>query len=193
MTLCDKCGKEIGEEETITQVIPPYKDAQPIYLCEECAKKADEYFQTATEKPSVDLSYGKAILFGFVSALICSIIWYGCVVYTSLQFGFVAVGVGYIISLAVVEGSQTLNGHKLKWISAGCTLFSMAISQYLIGHYHYSLYLIGQGYPPPSIILSLGEIWYILSSDILNNPASIFFWLIAISEAYILPIRWRPG
>ena len=45
------------------------------------------------------------------------------------QFGFIAIGVGYFIAFAVVEGSQTLNGQQLKWISAGLTLFAMIFSQ----------------------------------------------------------------
>ena len=127
-----------------------------------------------------------------MAAVLSSLFWYGCVVYTHFQFGFIAIAVGYFIAFAVVEGSQTLNGQQLKWISAGLTLFAMVFSQYMISHYYYTSYLVSEGMQSPPLILPLGEAAYVLYTDIVNEPASLFFWLLAISEAYVLPIKWRP-
>jgi len=191
LTVCDRCGKTIQEADKYTQVIPPGKDS-PVYLCEECSQIAYDYFKATTEKKPIDSSLGVVILYGFVAAVLCSLTWYGCVIYTHFQFGFIAIAVGYFVAFAVVEGSKTLNGQQLKWISAGLTLFAMIFSQYLISHYYYSAYLILEGYQAPSLLLPLDEVAYIIFTDVINDPASLFFWLLAVSEAYILPVRWRP-
>lgn len=69
---------------------------------------------------------------GLVASLLCAIIWDKFSYYTGWQFGYAAIGVGYIVGLAVVFGAGKKYGISLQVISALLSLSGILLGQTLM-------------------------------------------------------------
>jgi hypothetical protein len=130
------------------------------------------------------VNYLGAILLGFAAAVLASLLWYGFVVLTNIQFGLVAVIIGWAIGFGVVKGSGNQRGFGLVVISLALTLFAMMYSLYLVIR-HFINEETGEALFPifaDPIVMVMLNVAYI-KEDLLT----LLFWAIALYGAYKLP------
>jgi hypothetical protein len=141
--------------------------------------------ETVEEKPT---NYAGAVMAGLIAAIVAAFVWYGFVVLTKIQFGLIAVGVGFLVAFAVVIGSGGGHGVGLQLIAIGMVLVSMIFSEFLIARYFINQLLAqaGGGEVIP-IFASLGTIFDIAFLSLKEDPISLLFWGIAVFEAWKIP------
>jgi len=130
------------------------------------------------------VNYLGAILLGFAAALLASLLWYGFVILTNIQFGLIAVIIGWAIGFGVVMGSGNKRGAGLVVISLLLTLFAMMYSQYLVIR-HFVNKEAGEavlGIVADPVSLVVVNMIYI-KEDLLT----LLFWAIALYGAFKLP------
>ena len=66
---------------------------------------------------------------GFVAAILCAVLWDKIAYYTGYQFGYAAIGVGFVVGTAVVFGAGKKHGIPLQIISALMALFGIALGE----------------------------------------------------------------
>jgi hypothetical protein len=73
----------------------------------------------------------KGFACGLIAALVCAFIWDKVAYYTSHEFGYAAIGVGFVVGTAVVLGASGKSGRSLQLVSALLALFGILLGQTL--------------------------------------------------------------
>jgi hypothetical protein len=141
--------------------------------------------QAETENPNLIL----AVLAGLAAAVAGVLVWYGVVVITKYQLGFIAVGVGWLVAMAVVFGSGRMRGPALQAISIAITLVALVMSEYLIVRYALTEFLAEQGFTEVALFLPLGAMLELVVASIQENLFTLIFWAIALWAAFSTPAR----
>ena len=124
---CAGCGAGIPQGQAV-MVRGKDKKAPPKTICPNCATALQETFEAETENPNL---LG-ALILGLSAAVVSALVWYLFVALTRYQIGFVAVGVGFLIGVAVRFGAGSQRGIALQFISVAIALLAMGTSEYLI-------------------------------------------------------------
>jgi hypothetical protein len=132
-----------------------------------------------------------ALVLGLSAAVISALVWYLFVVLTHYQIGFVAVGVGLLIGVAVRFGAGGKRGITLQFISVAIALLAMGTSEYLIIHYFAVQALAEEGYTDIPLILPVGLMLRLIVESIKSDPLTLLFWGIAAWEAFAIPGKRR--
>jgi hypothetical protein len=183
MSICSACGTEIAlGSEMIIQV----KNRRET-LCQSCAVKVENEFQAETEGANIP----GALFIGVVAALLAGAAWFGIVVATKYEVGFLAMGLGWVVGMAVMFGSGKKRGAPLQIIGAVITLVTMIGSEYFILRYLILQELIKEGYDVAQAPLFLGisETIDLMVEYIKAEPTTLLFWVIAVWEAFVIPAR----
>lgn len=161
-----------------------------------CTPHAVEYqgFPTAEEQIARQTSEPdmlRALAFGLVAALVGAGIWYGIVVTTQYEVGFVAILIGWLVGRAVVLGSGGKRGLRLQGLSVAIALAAMA------GAYYFSLQHAVVGYVTETygaaaaatvpLFLPLDATADVMTSSLQDDPIELVFWAIAIYAAFRVP------
>lgn len=77
----------------------------------------------------------QAVVAGLLSSIISALIWMGIVVVTDREIGYVALGLGWLVGLAIKFGTGGKVGMKLQVIAAGFSLFGIFIAKYFTFYY----------------------------------------------------------
>lgn len=185
METCGVCGNSVAQEQ-VTLVRGKKKNAV-VSMCPNCVAEAERAFDAETKNPAI----GVAILVGLGAATVSALIWYGLVVGTNYLVGWIALGVGWLVGQAVIIGSGKKRGTALQVISVLITIFAMALAEYLIVRHFVILGLKEQGYTSFKTFLPLGTTLSMIGQGIKTEPVTLFFWLIALAEAFAIPRRRR--
>jgi tetratricopeptide (TPR) repeat protein len=186
MPTCAACGAEILAGQKVV-VRGKDKKASPKIICTNCAAALEKAFRAETENPNLVGAIG----LGFGAATISALVWYLFVILTHYQLGFVAVGVGFLIGLAVILGSGGKRGTILQLISAAITLLTMGISEYLIVRHFSVQALAEEGYTGIPLVLPVNLAMNVIAEGIKSNPLTLLFWGIAAWEAFAIPGKRR--
>lgn len=173
--VCSNCGVEIPAGQGV-RLAAKEKEASKL-LCSNCAAALEAAFQAETEEPNLIGAVG----LGLGAAIVSCLAWYAIVVLSKYQVGFVAVGVGWVVAQGVMFGAGRKRGMVPQVISAALTLVAMLLSEYFIIRYFYY-----EGISVP-ILLSLDEIWYLITLGIQEDPITLLFWGIALLTAFTWP------
>ena len=187
MVTCAACGNEIpiGQEVTLRG---SEANAPPITVCQSCARAAERELDVAAESPNLI----RALLLGLGAAAISSVVWYGIVVVTQYQLGFIALGVGWLVGQAVVLGAGRQRGLRLQILSVAIALIAMIISEYLIVRHFVARALAADGYADVPLLLPANAMLGLIVESVKEDPLTLLFWGIAAWEAFIIP-RLRPA
>jgi len=181
MKKCANCGKDIPEIKLAYTKIIPGVDS-PVILCKECAKLFTYKEKSSFSTKNILYGLGLGIMAGFVSSLI----WYGFVVLTELMLGWIAIGVGWLVTKAMIYGSGGKRGIPIQISSAIIVILSLSFSEYLIVRHFVVIALKEQGISGIPLIMPISEIVYSVFEGIKLNPITLIFWFIAVIEAVTL-------
>ena len=176
---CANCKRAInaGEQHTYKG-----KNGTDVYLCSDCKTQINEAFK----KEAREVNLPKALLGGFVAAVLGCIAWFGIEVITGFQIGYVAVGLGYLIIRGILYGSGNRRNSQLQIIGVILALLAIVAANYFIG-VHDLISYAGQHYPnaPQDRVLTVS-----LSAAATNffqyaiDPIGLFIWGIALYIVY---------
>jgi hypothetical protein len=156
-------------------------------ICANCAASIERELEAETENPNILV----AVLAGLAAAVIGTLVWYGVVVITEYQVGFIAVGVGWLVAMGVVLGSGRKRGRALQAISVAITLAALVVSEYLIVR-HFAVELLAEeGITGLPLLLPLGLMIDLVVTSIGENLITLVFWAIAFWAAFSTPARRR--
>ena len=184
MTTCQLCEADIPEGHQV-EVRGKSKRDQNAIICSNCASGIEQRLQAETENPNLIL----AVLAGLAAAAAGTLIWYGVVVITNYQVGFIAVGVGWLVAMAVVFGAGRKRGPALQAISVAITLVALIFSEWLILRYVFIQALAEQGFTEVALFWPLGAMLELVVTSIQENLFTLIFWAIALWAAFSTPAR----
>ena len=120
-----------------------------------------------------------------VAGVIASALWYAIVAFTSIQIGFVAIAVGWLVGTGAVLGARGRGSIWLSGVSVAVTVLALGVSEYLIS-YHWVTRDLGMSFSvlqPPDVILE------IVIAVLQEDPLTLVFWGFAIVASALIPFK----
>jgi|GEM_PF-897687 len=126
---CAQCGKEGTSDDLFSY---PGKDGGEIQLCAACREKINADVENEAKK----VNMGGAIGLGVIAALMGGMVWYFFTILTGLEFGYLAIGLGYLVGNGVYYGAGKNRSQKLQIVSGVLTIIAIFIAEwYIFNHY----------------------------------------------------------
>ncbi len=155
-------------------------------FCPRCYDDIKNVLHDSLAEQSQNINYPGAVAGGLLGGLMAALIWWGFVTVTNIQFGLVAVIIGW----AAGKGVLILSGHKraqsLQLIAVGLTLISYGMATYWVSRTFIHQYfaendLVGSLplFPPPALFM-----------DVVSTGFQLFdviFLAIALWQAWKMP------
>lgn len=184
MSTCSVCGEVLEPGNTVL-IQGKRKNDPPEAVCSGCAETTER----ALEAEATEVSIFGGALGGIAGALLSAIIWYLVVVMTRLQIGYIAIAFGWIVAQGVIFGAGGKRGPALQMISLVFTLAGLVTSEYFISMFLFNDFLVEAGVSELTLptLLPVGDMVLFLFDNIAANPITLFFWAIALLEAFIIP------
>lgn len=174
---CEGCGT--SGQATEGWLFRPTKEG-PVALCPSCAVKTQQEFEQQTR----DVNMPQAVLYGALAALIGAGVWYGLVIASNFKLGIVAVGLGWLVGVAVVRGAGNKRSFHLQILGGLLALFGLGVGEYLtINHFAREAFEDFSGWLTLEQFIQIYPL--ILAEG--NWVLDIVFYLIALYEGYIQP------
>lgn len=129
-------------------------------------------------------SYLTSIILGLFFGIIGSLIWFGAVILTEYQIGFVAIGVGWLVGFGILLGSGKKKSNKLLAIGIIVSFLSILFGEYLIANYYLVQYLIEEGIISSFTLLNPFNVILVVFELIPEDPLTLLFWGIAVWFTY---------
>jgi hypothetical protein len=107
---CPRCRRTLGEE---------YFETRGRMICRACAEDLNG---------SGGVAWFRALAFGVVAALAGTLVWFLVGKLLHSELGLVAIGVGFLIGLAVRRGSRGRGGWRYQALAVGLTYVSITAS-----------------------------------------------------------------
>ncbi len=184
-------AEQEAEKLTCAQCEAPVPSGQEVrtenaVFCEPCFTQIKNLLETSLALQSQGINYLGAVGGGVIGGLLSALVWWGFVTLTNIQFGLVAVIIGW----AVGKGVVILSGHKralqLQLISVGLTIISYGMATYWVTRTFANRYYAEQG-----MNLSLPLIPPVdLYLDVVTTGFELFdliFLAIALWQAWKMP------
>ena len=83
---------------------------------------------------SAEINYFLAVLLGTAAAAVSAGVWYGLVVMTGWMIGYIAIGIGFLVGIAVKYGAGR-GAMALQVLGAALSLIAIFAGDYPIIHY----------------------------------------------------------
>ena len=180
--VCKNCQKSVPTAEAHAF---RGKKGEDIYICSACKQQIDAAFRKETENPNL---YAATAL-GVVAGIVAGIVWYLVESLSGYRIGYIALGAGYLVGLAVVWGAGKKRGPVLQLISVVITLFSVCGASYFSALYYVNKY-VGEELAKQGKQL-LSYIWVSpFHPNLLKmiiSPMGVLIWSIAFYIAFRVP------
>lgn len=178
---CLNCGKQGTTETFLTY---SGNDGNDVHMCHDCKEKINIELQKETS----GYNWFGSICLGLIAALVGGIIWYYITIGTGKEFGYVALGLGYLIGVAVIKGSGNKRGVKLQVAAGVLTLVAIFFSEYAIFTHVINEYILQHVSEYPgytgTVYLSLFDTDFLQS---LLSPIGLVIYAIGAYIAYSQP------
>ena len=132
-SVCSECGK-VGTSEDL--FLYKTKAGEEVHLCADCRKKINDSIEAEEKKVNI----GGAIGLGSIAAIVGGVIWFYITIGTEREFGYVALGLGYLIGYAVVLGAGKNRSKQLQVIAGLLTLASIFVTEWYIQNHFLNAY-----------------------------------------------------
>ncbi len=133
------------------------------------------------QKQSVD--YHRALLYAIPAGILAAILWAVIVIVTGWEFGLIAITIGYLVGYAAYFGAGKKGNQVLQVASAGISLVSIFIGEYLITNHYWYKQLIAEGIETQYFL----KVWPVVVGTIdyvIEDPITLIFWAIALYAGY---------
>ena len=91
-------------------------------ICADCKTGLNQYVESGSKKAR----FLKATALGGLAALVGGILWAVFIVTTNSMWGFVAIGLGYLVGIAVRKGSEGRGGRAYQFLGLGLVYMAVA-------------------------------------------------------------------
>jgi hypothetical protein len=126
---CQECGKEELSENLYSFAGKGKKD---VVVCKNCLDKINDMYKAETK--NINLPLG--LITGIVAAVVAGIAWYLVAVTTKTEFGYLALGIGYLIGYAVFWGAGKKRGIQLQLAAVVLTIISLVVAEaFILAHF----------------------------------------------------------
>ena len=186
MAICSNCMAEIPAGDEVLVAGKSRREPNTI-LCANCASTVEQALEAETKDPNLPV----AILLGIAAAVAGALIWYAIVALTNYQLGIAAVGVGYLVGLAVLFGAGKKRGPTLQVIAVVITLIAMVAGEYLTVRHFAVKALAEGGTTGVPLFLPLRSMFDLVIVGIKEDPITLLFWALALYTAFSVPGRRR--
>lgn len=180
--ICANCQKSVPGAEAHSF---RGKKGEDVYICSSCKQEIDVAYQKETQSPNL---FGATAL-GIGAGIVAGLVWYLVQILTGYSIGYIALGAGYLIGLAVVWGSGKKRGPVLQLISAGITLLSVYGASYFSALYYINKYVAQEAAKQGQEIVS-----YVLVPPfhpellkMIISPIGVLIWGLALYIAFRVP------
>lgn len=110
---CSACKRPLTGE---------YYLAGGVKICADCKAGFHQYLESGSKKAR----FLKAALLGGLAALVGGALWATFIVTTNSMWGFVAIGLGYLVGIAVRKGSEGRGGRAYQFLGLGLVYLAVA-------------------------------------------------------------------
>lgn len=190
---CSMCHKEgttdqffalRTKEKTKSFSIGKTQPASTIYLCSECREKTNKVFEEETKNPN----YILGTIAGLAGALVGGLVWYFIAISAGWEFGYISIGLGYLVGTGVHYGSGKKRSHSLQGISAAITLIAIFVTEKFIFDHSINAYLQANldKYPGAVGQVFSGSFFDATFLQSLVSPIGLVIYAIGIYYAYRL-------
>ncbi len=177
---CAVCSKKIDSLGAYTILKTSKSGKIETVLCPQCS----EQFQDRPEQETLNPNYPIAFIAGIAGAAVAGIIWYYFVILTEIQFGLVAVLMGWLVGKSVVWGAGNKRGERLQYLSVSLTIIAIIFSEYLVLN-HYFIEEFGSEYGNLTFDDFITAYGYYFSDA--SGFFNFIFYAIALWQAYKTP------
>ncbi len=183
---CDQCQIAIAGGEEIR--------TDNAVFCPRCFDEIKRVLNDSLAEQSQNINYLGAAAGGLLGGMIAALIWWGFVTVTNIQFGLVAVIIGWAAGKGVVIMSGHKRSQSLQLMAVGLTLVSYGLATYWVSRTFIHQYIAENDlvwtlplFPPPGLFL-----------DVVSTGFQIFdviFLAIALWQAWKMPAPFvlKPG
>ena len=95
-----------------------------------CANCREQVLQEIHAGEATPAQLNLAIGFGVVAAVTCGALWALLAAQTDREFGFAAVGVGYVAGACVFIASGRKRGRNLQWVALASAVLGLFVGKY---------------------------------------------------------------
>lgn len=180
---CSECGKEGTSKELF---LYKGKDGAEVHLCADCRQKINDTIENEEKK----VNMAGAIGLGAVAAIVGGVIWYYITIFSQREFGYVALGLGYLIGYGVYFGAGKNRAHKLQIIAGVLTLVTIFLTEWYIQNYFLNEYfgLHPEEFPnfTPGLPIELPMFSSVFLESLLS-PIGLLIYAIGAYVAYQFP------
>ena len=180
---CSMCGKEGTTDQFVTL---QSKKGERAYLCTECREKTNAALEAETKNPNLIGAIG----LGIIASIIGGILWYFITVAIEREFGYIALGLGYVIGLGVLFGSGKKRGQTLQIIAVVLTLATIFVAEHFIFNHFANEYVQANLAEFPGIEAgdTVSVPWFepVFLKE-LASPIGLLIYAIAAYVAYRVP------
>ncbi len=180
--VCASCSKSLPGAEAHSF---RGKKGEDVFFCPECKQKIDAELAAETADPNL---FG-AIVLGALAGLAAGAVWFLVEALTGYRVGYIALGAGYLVGLAVVWGSGKKRGSALQLVSVAITLLAVCGASYFSAIYNVNKYLAGEAAGEGEKLASY--IWISpFHPELLKmvvSPMGVLIWGIALYIAFRVP------
>ncbi|MEI7741350.1 MAG: hypothetical protein WCJ29_02495 [bacterium] len=109
---CLQCGKVGIASDFFTY--HGQKKGEDSYLCATCR----EQVKVQLEEEAKSVNMWRAFAYGAGAAIVSGAIWYAFTLGSNMEYGIIAIGVGYLVAVGVFHGAGKKRSRKLQILSA---------------------------------------------------------------------------
>lgn len=177
---CARCQQQIPAGQYYSYTDNTRAD---VFLCSICREQIEQ----ALEAEGTHANLLTATLCGLAAGLVVGAAWHAIVVVTGYEIGYVAIGAGWLIGMAVHVGAGRKRAVPLQALSAGITLLTLLVANYFTFLHALRKYLMAQkmaGYSGQFFFVSPLEPAFLQH---LVSPMGLLIWAIALYVAFSVP------
>ena len=183
---CVDCKKE-GDSETFFRY--QKNKGGDMYLCAECR----DTLNARMEADAKNTPMWRVYLMGSIASIVGASIWYMITSSINMEFGYVSIGLGYLVAYAVLWAAGWRRSRKLQIASLAFTILGILIAEYLI--FSDGLFKYMSAHPTDFPDWDGAKVWLdpwapIIWTNVVT-PIGLLIYAIGAYVAYVVPKRAR--
>lgn len=133
-------------------------------LCRGCYDVLAETVTNAVRASSTNVNYPMAVVGAVAGGVVGAVAWWAFTITTNINFGLVAVVIGYLAGQGAMRFAGNKRTTELQWLSAIVAALSYGLATYMVNLTLINRHLQsrGEGLQVPLVPVSVAQVWEIL-------------------------------